>query len=103
YREDEEHQPELLHEMERVLIHRIAEMSDNNPGEKHAGGAQADATEFQTAQCHSEYTDKGECADGVRNGLRLVKFEKPGHALTSRARPLAPRRSHLPRRSQMSC
>jgi hypothetical protein len=52
-------------------------MSDDNPGEKHAGGAQADAAEFQTAQRHSEYTDKGERADGVRNRLRLVKLEQP--------------------------
>ena len=96
-REDEKHQPELLHEMERVLIHRIAEMSDNNPGEKHAGGAQADAAEFQTAQRHSQYTDKGERADGVRNGLRLVKLEKPGHALTSRALRLSPQCSRLRR------
>jgi len=68
--------------MERVLIHRIAEMSDNNPGEKHAGGAQADAAEFQTAQRHSKYTDKGERADGVCDGLRLVEIEKPAHLIT---------------------
>ena len=79
-REDEQHQPELLHEIERVLIDRIAEMSDDNPGEKHAGGAQADAAEFQTAQRHSEHTDKGERADRVRDGLRLVQLEEPVHA-----------------------
>jgi hypothetical protein len=60
-------------------------LADDNPCEKHAGGAQADAAEFQTAQRHSEYTDKGERADGVCNGLRLVELEKPAHALTSRA------------------
>ena len=56
---------------------RIAEMSDDNPGEKHAGGAQADAAEFQTAQRHSEHTDKGERADRVRDRLRLVQLEEP--------------------------
>ena len=89
-REDEEHQPELLHEMERVLIHRIAEMSDDNPGEKHAGGAQADAAEFQTAQRHSEHTDKGERADRVRDGLRLVKLEEPVHRLLETIIPILP-------------
>jgi len=102
-REDEEHQSELLHEMKCMLIHRIAEMSDNNPGEKHTGGAQADAAEFQTAQRHSEYTDKGERADGVRNGLRLVKLEEPGHALTSRALRLSPQCSRLRRTFRNFC
>jgi len=63
-----------------MLIHRVAEMSDDNPGKEHAGGAQADAAEFQTAQRHSEDTDKGERADGVRNGLGLMELEKPVHA-----------------------
>src|SRR4029077_6552906 len=67
--------------MERALIHRMPEMSDNNSGEKHAGGTQADAAKFQTAQRHSEHTYKGERTDRMRNGLCLVKFEKPVHRL----------------------
>ena len=102
-REDEEHQPELLHEMERVLIHRIAEMSDDNPGEKHAGGAQADAAEFQTAQRHSEYTDKGERADRVRDGLRLVQLEQPVHASSYGRRSFHLCTRTCRRRSRNSC
>ena len=59
-------------------------MSDDNPGEKHAGGAQADAAEFQTAQRHSEHTDKGERADRVRDRLRLVQARTASSCLKLR-------------------
>ncbi len=80
--------PNSFTKCERVMIHRIAEMPDDNPGEKHARRAEADAAEFQTAQRHPEHTHKGERADRVRDRLRLVKLEKPVHRLLKTIIPL---------------
>ena len=80
--------------MEGMLVHRIAEMSDDNPGEKHASGAQANAAEFQTAQRHSEYTNKGERADRVRDRLRFVELEEPVHRLLETIVPVLPTPVH---------
>ena len=60
-------------------------MTDKNPGEEHACCAKDDAPDFDTAERHSHYAYESENTDRVCDGLRLVKFEKPGHALTSRA------------------
>ena len=78
--EDEQDQPELLHEIERVMIDRLAEMPDENAREEHARRAEPDAAELQTPERHPHHAHEGEHADGMRDGLRFVKFEEPVHA-----------------------
>ena len=77
--EDEQDQPELLHEIERVMIDRLAEMPDEDAREKHARRAEPDAAELQTAERHPHHAHEREHADGVRDGLRFVEFEEPAH------------------------
>ena len=86
--EDEQDQPELLHEIERVMIDRFAEVPDENAREEHARRAEADAAELHAPQRHAEHAHEGEHADGVRDGLRLVEFEEPAHASGFRRRGL---------------
>ena len=47
------------------------------PSEKHAGRAKSDAAEFQTADRHPEYADKGDNTNRVRNRLRSMQIKKP--------------------------
>ena len=84
--EDEQDQPELLHEIERVMIDRFAEVPDEDAREKHARRAEADAAELQAAERHAHHAHEGEHADGMRDGLRFVKLEEPAHASRFRRR-----------------
>ena len=79
--EDEQDQPELLHEIERVMIHRLAEMPDENPRKQHARRAEPDAAKLQTPERHPHHAHEREHADGVRDRLRFVEFEEPAHVL----------------------
>ena len=104
-REDKQDQPELLHEIERVVIDRFAEVPDEDPREQHARRAEPDAAELQAPERHAQHAHEREHADGVRDGLRFVKLEEPVHRVTrcsERAR-LSPRRSRRRRRSRSSC
>ena len=102
-REDKQDQPELLHEIERVMIDRFAEMPDENAREEHARRAEPDAAELQTPERHPHHTHEGEHADGVRDGLRFVELEEPVSCVRPRAPRLSPRRSRLQRRSRSFC
>ena len=66
------------------MIDWIAKVADEDAGEKHTGSAQADAAKFQTAERHPKHANEGQRADGVRDGLRFVEFEKPVHAWATR-------------------
>ena len=76
---DEQDQPKLLDEVERAIVNRVAEMPNDHSREKHTCPAQADAAELQAPKRHAKHADEGEYADGMRNGLRLVKLEEPLH------------------------
>jgi hypothetical protein len=78
-RENEEDQPELLHEVERVVVQFGAEVSDEDSCKEHARRAEPDATEFQAAERHAHHAHEGEHTDGVRNGLSFVELEEPAH------------------------
>ena len=78
--EDEQDQAELLHEIERVMIHRFAEVPDDDAREEHPRRAEADSAEPHAPQRHAEHAHEGEHADGVRDGLRLMELEEPAHA-----------------------
>jgi hypothetical protein len=75
--EHEQDQSELLHEIERVMIHRMAEMPDENPREDLAAVPSPMPRPLQAAECHAGHAHEGERAHGVRNGLRFVEFEDP--------------------------
>ena len=78
-REDEQDQPKLLHEIERVMIHRLAEMPDENPREQHARRAEPDAAKLQAPERHAEHANAREHGDRMRDRLRLVEMSKPVH------------------------
>ena len=82
--EDKQDQPELFHEIERVMIDRLAEVPDEDAREEHARRAEADAAEFQTPERHPEHAHESEHADGVRDGLRFVELEEPAHPSSCR-------------------
>jgi hypothetical protein len=88
--EDEQDQPELLHEIERVMIDRFAEVSGEDARKEHPRRTQTDAPELQASQRHPHHANEGEYADGMRDGLRLVKVEEPAHVSLGRIkmRPL---------------
>ncbi len=86
--EDEQNQAELLHEIERVMIHRFAEMPDEDAGEEHPRCAEADSAELHAPQRHAEHAYEGEHPDGVRDGLRPMQLEEPAHASGFRRRSL---------------
>jgi Phage integrase family len=86
--EDEQDQAELLHEIKRVMIHRFAEMPDEDAREEHPRRSEADSAELHAPQRHAKHAHEGEHADGVRDGLRLVELEEPAHASGFRRRGL---------------
>ena len=79
--EDEQHQTELLHEMQRVLIHRISEVPHDDSGEKHARGAETDAAELNAAERHPENTDKSQRTIACATGWVRWQIEQPAHSL----------------------
>src|SRR4030095_15880982 len=77
--EDEQDQPEFPDEFERVMIHRVAEVPDENSREQHARRAQPDAANFEAPKRHAEHANQRERAARVRHRLRLVKLLEPVH------------------------
>ena len=73
HRKDEKNQPKLLHEIERVVIDRLAEVAGEDAREQHTGGAQADPANFDAAQRHPEDADERNQADRVRNRLGFAR------------------------------
>ena len=84
--EDKQDQAELLHEIERLMIHRFAEVPDEDAREEHPRRAEADSAELHAPQRHAEHAHEGEHADGVRDGLCLMELEEPAHASGFRRR-----------------
>ncbi len=70
-----------------MMIHRLAEMTQSDPGEEHAGSAQTYAMEFQTAERHPNNADERKHSNGVCDGLSVMQFEEPAHVLNSRLAP----------------
>src|SRR5205085_11037760 len=79
--EDEQDQPELLHEIERVMIHRVPEMPDENSRKQHSSRPEPDATNLQASERHPHHAHKRQHPHRVRDRLRFVEFEEPAHAL----------------------
>ncbi len=78
-REDKQDEPQLFHEIERVMIHRFTEVPDDDPGKQHARRAKADAAELQTPERHSQHANERERADRMRDWLGLVQLKQPAH------------------------
>ena len=57
-REDKEDQPEVFHEGERLMVHRLPEIPEGDSGEEDAGGAETYAAELDAAKRHPKYTDE---------------------------------------------
>ena len=80
-REDKQDQPKLLHEIQRVMIDRLAEVPDEDARKQHARRAEADAAKLQAPERHAEHANDGNYADRVRDRLRLVQLEEPVHPI----------------------
>ena len=78
------------------MIHRLAEMPDEDPREQHARRAEPDAAKLQAPERHAEHANAREHGDRMRDRLRLVELLEPGHLVTRRARRL-PKGSSLHR------
>jgi hypothetical protein len=72
--------PKLLHEIERVMIHRVAEMPDENPSEEDARRAEPDAAELQTPERHPQHANAREHRDRMRDRLCFVEMFEPVHS-----------------------
>ena len=77
--EHEQDEPELLHEIERRVVHRIAEVPGQDAGKQHARGAEADAAELHAAHRHPEHADQRDDPHGMGDRLGAVEFEEPVH------------------------
>ena len=68
--EDKKKEPKLLHKIERVMIHRIAEMPDNDPGKKHTGSPEPDPAKLNAPERHPQNANKSQRPDRVRDRLK---------------------------------
>src|SRR4051812_30842044 len=79
-REDKQNESQLFHEIECVMIDRVAEVTHDNSGKEDAGRPKTNAAKFQAPKRHSDHAYKSENTDSVSNRLRAMKFKKPAHA-----------------------
>jgi hypothetical protein len=77
--EHKQDQAELFHELQRVMVDGLVEVSHQNRGKQHACGAELDAPHLQAAQRHPGHADQRDHRHGVGCGVRARQVEKPVH------------------------
>jgi hypothetical protein len=87
YGEDKQNEPELLDELQCIMIHRFTKSSQGDPGEKHASSTQTYATEFQASERHAGHTNQRKHSNRVCDRLSAMQLKQPAHVLHSRHIP----------------
>jgi len=81
--EYEQDEPELLDEVERMVIDRFAEMADEDAGKQDTCRTESNPTKFGAAERHADDANEREDSDRMSDGLGLMKLEDPAHEVTS--------------------
>lgn len=78
--ENKKDQPEFLNKIQRMLLHRLAEVANADAREQHTCCPQAGAADLYASKDHAGHAYQGENAYRVRDGLRTLQLEQPLHA-----------------------
>ena len=79
--EHEQHQAELLHEIQHHGLDRLldlpGQMAEHKRGKQHTGGSEANPADFQVPQNQPGHGNRGQGADGVSHRMAGMEFEDP--------------------------